>query len=50
MQENSTVSIMTLIIRGSPFLRPRYTNAYLGAMVASVADTVFFAPWPLRNM
>ena len=34
----------------SPFLRPRYTNAYLGAMVASVADTVFFAPWPLRNM
>jgi hypothetical protein len=48
MQENSTVSIMTLIIRGPLF--SRYTNAYLGAMVASVADTVFFAPWPLRNM
>ena len=43
------MSIMTLIIRGSPFLRPRYTNAYLSAKVVSVADTVFFGLWPLRN-
>jgi hypothetical protein len=48
MHEKSTVSIMTLIIRGPLFSTP---TPYLGAKVASRRERtpLFFAPWPLRN-